>query len=899
VPDFTSSSWGAVSPYLDQALEMSEQERAAWLSSLREGDPELAARVQDMLNEHAELVREHYLEGSIQLSHDHAAIGQSIGAYTLVSPIGAGGMGSVWLATRSDGRFERQVAVKFLSLALAGREREARFQREGKILGRLAHPNIAELVDAGVSPAGQPYLVLEYVPGEHIDQYCEKRSLDVESRILLFLDVLSAVAHAHANLIIHRDIKPSNVIVRNDGQVKLLDFGIAKLVEDEERSGSATLLTREGGPLTPEYAAPEQFTNEPVTTATDVYALGVLLYLLLSLEHPVGPGPHSPASLVKAILENEPPRMSEVASRAAPDKLRRLLRGDLDTIVAKALKKNPQERYPSVTVLAEDLRRYLKHEPIGARPDALAYRAARFVRRNRTAVTLAGLALAAAIAGVVGTVTQAHRARLQRDFALRQLSRAEAINDLNTFLLSDAAPSGKPFTVNDLLERAEHIIQRQHVQDGARHVELLISIGSQYRYQDEDARARRVLDKAYELSRGLSERSTRSKASCALATTIAYAGELPRAEALVQEGLAELSDEASFGLDRVYCLLRGGEVARERGVPGEAIARVEAARRLLEQSPFKSELLELSAFMELAEAYRVAGRHRESSTAFESAFARLVSLGRDDTQQAGTLFNNWGLAVGRSGQPREAEKLFRRAIALSSSNQNEESVSPMVLVNYARTLYELGRFQEAADYAERGYARAKQSGDNVVIGQSLRLLSSIYRSRGDLTRAERMVSELEPWWRRMYPEGHIALAMLKSEQSVNMQARGDLHGAEKRANQAVTEVEASIKGGGEGTAYLPGILLRRSDLGVELHRPKKAEADARRALTMEQQGLPPGASSCDVGRAWLAVGRALRAQGKREDARSALESAAEHLHNTLGSEHPDTRIARQLASDLE
>src|SRR5206468_3346080 len=213
-----------------------------------------------------------------------------IGAYKLISPIGQGGMSSVWLAERNDGRFERRVAVKFLNIALAGSAGERRFRREGKILGRLAHPCIAELIDAGISPAGQPYLVLEHVEGEHIDHYCDQRTLDVRARARLFLDVLAAVAHAHSNLIVHRDIKPSNVLVTADSQVKLLDFGIAKLLEDERHAASPSQLTREGGgALTPQYAAPEQLTGGAVNAATHVYALGVLLYVLLTGRHPAEP----------------------------------------------------------------------------------------------------------------------------------------------------------------------------------------------------------------------------------------------------------------------------------------------------------------------------------------------------------------------------------------------------------------------------------------------------------------------------------------------------------------------------------------------------------------------------------------------------------------------------------
>jgi eukaryotic-like serine/threonine-protein kinase len=409
-------------------------------------------------------------------------------------------MGSVWLAERNDGRFERQAAVKFLNMALAGRGSEQRFRREGSILGRLANPKIAALLDAGVSENGRPYLVLEYVEGEHIDRYCDLTKLDVEARLRIFLDVLSAVAHAHANLIVHRDIKPSNVLVRTDGQVKLLDFGIAKLLEKDGDSGAETPLTREAGAgLTPQYAAPEQLTDGPITTATDIYALGVLLFFLLTGHHPAGSSVHSTATLFKFIVEIEPPRMSEVVASkiddsetsslrsTTPDKLRQTLRGDLDTIVAKTLKKRPEERYAAVTAFADDIRRYLHHEPISARPDTLAYRTVKFVRRHRWPVAFATFAFTASVAGLIGTMTQTRAARAQRDFAVRQLSRAEAINDLNSFVLSDAAPSGKPFKVNELLGRAEHIIARQRGDNDANRVDLLISIGRQYWSQDEDA----------------------------------------------------------------------------------------------------------------------------------------------------------------------------------------------------------------------------------------------------------------------------------------------------------------------------------------------------------------------------------------------------------------------------
>jgi tetratricopeptide (TPR) repeat protein len=432
----TPHQWQEVSPYLDEVLEIVPEQRSAWLLSLAEKDARLASMVRELLDEQQQLKQEGFLERSPLPAGGASLVGQKVGAYTLVSQIGQGGMGSVWLAERSDGRFERQAAVKFVSIALTSRETEERFKREGSILGRLTHPHIAELLDAGIFADSIPYLILEYVDGVAIDQYCDENRLAVDARIQLFLDVLSAVAEAHANLIVHRDIKPSNVLVRNDGQVKLLDFGIAKLIAHEADASSApTVLTMEGGgALTPRFAAPEQVTGGTVTTATDVYALGVLLFFLLTGQHPAGENTHSPADLVKAIVEVEAPRASDIVSAASdsaekrsttPEKLRRQLKGDLDTILGKALKKNPQERYASVTAFADDLRRYLNHEAISVRPDTFAYRTAKFLQRNRMVVAFTTLALALVIGSLSTGLLIANRERkiAERRFVqVRQLA---------------------------------------------------------------------------------------------------------------------------------------------------------------------------------------------------------------------------------------------------------------------------------------------------------------------------------------------------------------------------------------------------------------------------------------------------------------------------------------------
>ncbi len=904
--------WQALSPHLDEALDMTEEERSTWLSAMQTENPALAQQLEILLDEHRLLSAKGFLDKrSIELPGTASPAGEILGVYKLISQIGQGGMGTVWLAERNDGRFERRVAVKFLNVALMGKGGGERFKREGSIVGRLRHPNIAELIDAGVSQGGQPYLVLEYIEGDRIDRYCDQHKLDVGARIRLFLDVLRAVAHAHSNLIVHRDLKPPNILVRTDGQAKLLDFGIAKLLEGDGQAGESLLTLEAGRAMTPEYAAPEQLKGKEVTTATDVYALGVLLYVLLTGHHPAGPGPHTPASLVKALLDTEPTRPSDVVAlsqgegKAAdvnaakrsttPDKLSRRLRGDLDTIVAKALKKEPTERYSSVTDLADDLRRHLKFQTIGARPDTIAYRGTKFVRRNRTVVALATLAIVATASGLVSTLIQARAARAQRDFALHQLSRAEAINDLNEFLLSDAAPSGKPFTVNDLLGRAEHIVERQQDKRDPQRIEVLISLGRQYNVLDEQAKSRQLLGEAYDLSRGLTDRPIRARASCALASALALAGEHAKAESLFQEGLRELGNNPQFSLDKMNCLLRGNEVASERGDLREGLARLQAAGRELKQSPSKSDLQESQFLMELAESYRLAGRYGDANASFEQALAQLTALGRDDTQTAVTLFNNWGITLGLAGRPLDSARVLRRAVDISSTGQNEDAVSPTLLVNYARTLRDLHQLNEAADYAERGYTKAQEAGAKVVIGQSLLLRALIYADQGELSRASAMLDQVEPLLRRGLPAGHIAFGSLASVRAIIAQARGELPVALKFSDEAVAVAEAASKSGRLGGDYLPVFLARRSGVKLQLGQPGQAEADATRSLSLLQASSQAGTLSSTLGRGYLALGRALQAHGKPEEARNAFRSAAENLQDSLGADHPETRSARQLA----
>jgi eukaryotic-like serine/threonine-protein kinase len=562
VSALSPEQWQEISPYLDHALSLSEQERTEWLSDFRARRSDIAGLVEELLDEQRALAEEHFLESEpLRPTNEPSFTEETLGAYKLISLIGEGGMGNVWLAERSDGRFERQVAVKFLRLAVASRGAADRFKREGRILGQLAHPHIAELVDAGVAARGEPYLVLEFVQGKQIDEHCDERKLNIDQRIKLFLDVLDAVAHAHANLIVHRDIKPSNVLVNHEGQVKLLDFGIAKLLADDATPAAATQLTLEGGGgLTPQFAAPEQLIGGPITTATDVYALGVLLYLLLTGRHPAGLGAHSPAGLIKAILETEPPRLSDAVDaqdeasankRGVPaEKLRRSFRGDLDLIAAKALKKDPQERYASVAALADDLRRYLRNEPVLAQPAGTGYRLRKYVRRHRIGVA-AGAAIAVTlIAAAVISTQQSMRAKKAAKEANREAAVAQAVNDfLQNDLLAQASaarqsgPDTKPdpdLKVRTALDRAAERIEGKFSMQPEVDASIRTTIGQTYGELGLYPESRKQLERALELQRRvLGEENPRTLITQnLLGWTAKLQGKYPEAETLLSQTLA-------------------------------------------------------------------------------------------------------------------------------------------------------------------------------------------------------------------------------------------------------------------------------------------------------------------------------------------------------------------------
>jgi serine/threonine protein kinase/tetratricopeptide (TPR) repeat protein len=900
--------WQTLSPLLDRALDLPAGDRASMLETLRSESPDLASALAALLADHERLDASGFLDDFPSAGGVITTLtGQRVGAYTLERRLGVGGMGTVWLGHRSDGRFEGAVALKFINFAVLDPVAEARFRREGTVLARLSHPHIARLLDAGVSDAGQPYLVLEYVDGQRIDAYADTQRLRVRERLELFLQVADAVAHAHAAMVVHRDLKPSNVLVDRDGRVKLLDFGVATLLAAPPDAAGADPTSRG---FTAMFAAPEQVLGGPVTAATDVYALGVLLYRLLTGRHPTAPAGASDGVTLRALADVDPIRASTAAAslrqdgaegaarlaerQVSDDQLAKALRGDLDTVLEKALAKLPADRYATVTAFADDVRRHLTHEPVRARPDSTWYRVRKFIVRRRLETGLAAVAALALLGGTGVALWQARVATTERDFARRQLARSQAINELNEFLLSDAAPVGTPFTAEQVLARAERILARQTTATPEAQVASLVTIGRQYAGQDDDANAIRVLEQAYARARALADPSLRATAGCALAAALSAAGTDPRPPELLREAFAVLPATETFALDRVFCQLQAGIVERNGATPEASIAHVMAAQHTLAASNVRSAVLDLRVAMDLAESYRTAGDARQAHAQFAVAWEKLTQQGRDDTEAAGTLLNNWGLV--RRAIPLDAERLFRRAVQIGSADGSDHGVSPMLLTNLGWALLDLHRFSEGIAVATLAAATAERVGAGAVIYQNQLLRARLYHGAGDDTQASAVLDEFERRAPELVPKGHPAFTVL-------LELRASIAAARHRFAEARAYLAEAFATVDETRAdhRQPFLTLYRVRAGIALLQGHTAQAvaDASRAVELAIEIDPGLGPSYALGRTRLVLGEAQLADGRLEDARASLTAAAADLESAGGADHPQLRQARALLQRLE
>jgi|KBSSwiStaDraftv2_1062776.scaffolds.fasta_scaffold00483_10 serine/threonine-protein kinase len=895
-----STRWGELSPLLDQVLELAGEERAAWLEALRATRPAAAAELQTLLAELQALDDAGFLEGDpSKMLGQPSLVGQAFGAYTIEAPIGHGGMGSVWLARRSDGRFEGKVAVKLLNIALLGQSPEERFRREGRLLGRLMHPNIARILDAGVAPSGQPYLVLEHVEGRAIDVYCDERRLSVNERIRLFMDVLAAVGHAHANLIIHRDIKPSNIHVTHGGAVKLLDFGIAKLIEAEDQAAGMSHATENGArALTPGYASPEQALGDSITIATDVYSLGVLLYVLLTGQHPTGAKDTSVLQHIRRLIETAPDRLSDAAAGARSrsphtveenaakrattlQKLRRTLRGDLDNIVAKALKKNPQERYSSVREFADDLQRYLQDEPVLARADNSWYRMRKFIARNRVPVAIAGVALMAVFATAAIALVEAYTAKAERDRALALSSRNEAVADFLNMLITEAAASDKPVQLSEMLARSEALANAEYRGNPEHRAAVLDMLAGYYHSSGDDTRAQSLIREGLAALSASRDMELRRKLTCDHAVLMEYAGTGTDVAGILNAVLAEPGIEPQTAAE---CLEYLAHVAQARGDSAGALKFAKLGLERLYQHSAPTPTTEASYLSAIADAECANGRNDEAEKYFQRALDQLSLAGRERSPVAMTVLNSWAVMSEAAGNPRRALELAERSQRITALNDPNASSAPYVIGTRARALYVLGRIRESLPvYSECVADKAPRV--RVYCLSGLALASN---DLGDLGRAADYIQSAFEAEASITPTDEVTIAKLRA-------IRGRIALSQEHFTAARTDLDAAIAAAGNDMFILMPALLPRAELNLAQGRYADAEADARQLLALTQQAQGGIRYSNRTGLAWLAVGRALAGEGNSAEARKALRAAIEHLSNTVDADHPMLQLARHLA----
>ncbi len=935
----TPERWAQLSPMLDQWLDLDAQGQQALLAQWQATKPDLAEELLALVSPNRSAPG--WMTGHadpVQMAAAKAEppapnlAGQRLGPYSLEAPLGQGGGGSVWRAHRVDGRFEGAVAVKLLHLALLGSAGAERFRREGQILARLQHPHIAHLLDAGVSTLGQPYLVLELVEGQAIDRHCDAQRMTVEQRLALFAQVLSAVAHAHSVGAIHRDIKPSNILVSPQRAVKLLDFGIAKLLDEQSGLAAETELTRQSGrAMTPAYAAPEQLRGEPVSTASDVYALGLLLYQLLSGRHPraLALGP-----------EGGPPRLSR-AGGAAPapqqngnpdwptaqalasarsssaERLARRLQGDLEVICACAMHEEPQKRYATVAALADDLQRHLRHEPVAARADAWSYRAAKFVRRYRGAVTAAALVLCAIGLGAAGTFTQARRAERERALMQYELSQSETANTLLAALLGSVAD--KPFTPAEMLQRAEATVLKRFATEPDKRATVQIELSRLWQTLGDQERSVKLAEQALGSANASKDLATQYTAACIVAAAKMYSqGEYDQARQQFDHTLGAIARDFPLEPGRAMTCLQSRAVLNlETNQPEAALADVAQAEALLRPDAGTGQAEMVLMLGEIrADALAALGRQGQAIAAYEKLLLDQDRLGQADMTSAITRLNNYGVTLMRSGQTLRARETLLRGMKLAQANASTDKLDVPTQTNLARALHDTGRSAEALTWLQNAMAISLRSGERRYIGNVALNGAPVACALGELVLCETWAGLAAEHLGAIMPPGHPAHAQAKALQAELALAKGQPQAALPLVDAALQALGGEAAKGQTALTRLPVLTLKA--------RVQLANGDAAGAAQTAQQGValsrslyPDFPHTSPGGKAWLALGSAqrvlgqgqgqgqgqdqqgpLQGQGQLQAARTSLREARLQLEAAAGPSSPAAELARSLLSQL-
>ena len=891
--------WQRISPILDRALELDAAERAAFVASVRQSSPELAGPLEDFLSDFDDVVAGRFLE-TPAADQRVTVSGQTVGAYTLERALGSGGMGSVWLGRRSDGRFEGNVAVKLLNLALLDAVGQERFKREGTLLARLSHPNIARLLDAGVSAAGQPYLVLEYIDGQPIDVFADERRLSVRQRIELILAVLDAVSHAHANLIVHRDLKPSNILVTADATVKLLDFGIARLLPDGPQSAEA--LTRDGRPLTPEFAAPEQLCGGPIVTATDVYAVGVLLYRLLTGRQPHDLSGRTVFEIERLVCHSTPARPSDTfapnagsaddrTARAAARgtstaRLRRSLRGDLDTIVMTALRTEPERRYATVAAFQEDLRRFLDGRPVQARPDSLAYRARKFVGRHK-----AGVAAATVLAAVLaGGVVRERTLRARAEGEARKTKAVEAYLVSVFDVANPFAPPGRrgeDVTARALLDRGAAGIGPALDREPEVQAELRGVLGHVYVNLGLFDTAEPLLRTALEQQRALhgDRHADVAAAMARLGDALTRMSRYDDAEPLLREALAQrrlLLGNAHT--DTATSMEHLATLYQERTQYGRAEPLFREALAVRQSIQGRGHEDVATSLNNLGLLLQMNGRSDQTEPLYRDALAiRVQRLGEDHPLTAQSA-HNLAQLLQESGRITEAESLYRRALAAKRKSLGNAHPSVTVNLNNLANLLaiEQGKVDEAEALVREALALDRQMfrAPHAYIAESLRRLGIVLRLKGDFDGAERTFREALAMNQTLFGQSHLRIASLLNQLGLTRHAKEDLSAAIALFRESREQYARLV-----GEQHLNYLTVSNNLAGALREHGDSGEAEALFRGTASRLKADVRAHREQLIAAQVGLGVCLTRRGRAPEALPLLESALALSRERFGADH--------------
>jgi eukaryotic-like serine/threonine-protein kinase len=921
-----------------EALEHPPAERAAFLDAACGESPAVRGEVESLLAASAQAGEfMHTLDMAqgaalLEAAAEPEPPRARAGPYRMLRELGRGGMGVVYLAERAEG-FEQRAAVKLVKRGMDSEAIVQRFLRERQILAGLEHPNVARLLDGGLTEDGQPYFAMEYVEGLSLTEYSRRHRLAVEERLRLFEEACRAVQHAHGRLVVHRDLKPSNMLVTADGQLKLLDFGVAKLLAETEDAG----LTETGVRLlTPQYAAPEQVRGAPVTTATDVYALGVVLYELLAGQRPfAAEEKQGTTELLRAVCEMEPRPPSLLL--ADQPRLARRLRGDLDTVVLKAVDKEPARRYASAEALADDVRRHREGRPVLARRDTVAYRVAKFVRRHKVGVAAATFAAVSLLLGVAGVAWQAAVASRERDHARQEAARAEKVKEFLVDLFEAADPAeskGEAVTARELLDRGAARIEGDLAGHPALQAELFDVVAGISQELGRYDRARRLAELSLEQARRAHgpQHVQVARSMDTLATVLHRSGDYPGSEDLRRQALAMRRALLPADSAEVADSLEGlGLVLRVRAKLDEAEARQREALAIREKGQGPDHPATAGTLANLADVLHARGDfaaaaelHRRvlrirraalgevhprvaaSTVALGSALLQQGDLAgaeeahRQALAQRRRLFGEEHPLVAESlhhlaatlhtaGDLPGAETLYRQALAMDRKLKGEAHRDVAVgSTNLAFALAQQGRFEEAMPlFARATELNARVNGpDHPLLARALERQAAALIDQGRAREALPLVERSLAIGRARYGAQHPSLAVGLGVAAAARAELGQPAEAERLFRESL-DMQRRVRPRPHATTA--EILTGLGEVLVRQDRAAEAEPLLREALSQADRTLP--ATHWRRGEVESVLGACLSRVGRGQEGLALLTAGYERLRDARGAAHPATRRA--------